>query len=184
MCIAQQASEAFDLATDNAAQLDTPNSIRRSTDGSDVVLSEASAPYHLTVTAMGSAGTSREIPMDILDELCGDADGCEFRLGLTRWDTSNYLAAASDGGRLYYSPSDGAWRTDRNDGNFVSGDGNIDHVVNGGNSINGPTWDTCYFTDGDYLNFTQLGDSNRGLSLLMWNGYTGVNRTCELTLID
>ena len=28
------------------------------------------------------------------------------------------------------------------------------------------------------------GDQAQGMSLLLWNGYGGANRTCELTLID
>jgi hypothetical protein len=185
MCVAQQASDAFDLASDNADQLDATTYIRRSTDGGPEVLSPVSAPYHMTVTAMGSAGTSRPIPLDVLDALCGDPDGCAFRLGMTRWSSiDDRRAAANDGGRLYYSPSDGAWRSDRNDGNFTSGDGVIDHVRNAASTATSDDWDTCYFTDGNYIDYVSLGDLDRGLSLLLWNGYTGPNRTCELTLID
>lgn len=180
-CIAGQASDALDEALAIGEQLDTATEIRRSVDGGPIVSEPISPPYHLTVT-VASAGSTVPVPDDIMVELCGDRDGCEFRLGLTRWVDWDYrTAAASDGGRLYYDPLNGHWRTDRSV-QGTDGDGVIEHPLNAGNR-DGDTWDTCYFTDGTYSGFVGLSDGP-GFSLLMWNGYDGAERTCELTLID
>lgn len=182
LCIAQQASDAFDMAVANDIRLQDATEMRHSIDGVESIVA-VSAPFHMTVTASASAGTSRQIPMDVIDDLCGDPDGCDFRLGMTRWDASEVLSAANGGGRLYYSPTNGAWRSNLNDGNFVSGDGVVDYVLNLG-APGGSAWNTCYFTDGDFVGYVSTGDATRGMSLLLWNGFSGPNRTCELTIFD
>jgi hypothetical protein len=41
--------------------------------------------YHMSLMAAKYAGGSKTIPKDILTKLCGTRDGCEVRLGMTRW---------------------------------------------------------------------------------------------------
>jgi hypothetical protein len=119
------------------------------------------------------------IPQDVINDLCGDQDGCEFRLGMTRWDNNIQTETASTIGVLYYSPNDGRWRADTLVyATGLDGNGATQHIANAGN------WNTCFFTDGNYSSYQDKGDPNRGLSLLVWNGFGGAGRTCELTLID
>ncbi|MBZ5555976.1 MAG: hypothetical protein LAO77_01745 [Acidobacteriia bacterium] len=132
--------------------------------------------YHLSLTAGAYAGRTQTIPQGTLDELCGDADGCEVRLGMTRWQSNDQTETASISFLFYYSPSNGRWRTSYP--SQISG-------VDGNNSVEhaGNAYNTCFFTDGIY---TSAGNSDtaRGMQLLVWNGYGGASRTCELTLID
>ena len=140
---------------------------------------QVSPRYHLSLTAAAYAGRTRQIPQQVINELCGDQDGCEFRLGMTRWDNDRSTQTASKTGVLYYSISDGRWRTSSNSGDVEGIDGNnaTNHVMN--------AWDTCYFTDGPYSGSREQGDSAIGMYLLSWTGGFGnAGRTCELTLID
>ena len=135
-----------------------------------------STRYHITATAANYAGKTKPIDHDKLIELCGDFDGCEVRIGMTKWDLNTRTETASRGSLLfYYSPSDGHWRTSHADAWGVDGDGNRKHVIN--------IWSACYFTDGEYESYHQEGDVE-GFGLLVWNQYSGSERTCELTLID
>jgi hypothetical protein len=99
---------------------------------------------------------------------------------MTRWSADTQTESASVFFTFYYSPTgDGHWRASSTDaGNALDTDGNgkITHVRN--------LWDTCFFTDGTYANYKQVGDKEQGMQLLVWNGYKNINRTCELTLID
>jgi hypothetical protein len=147
---------------------------------------ELSPRYHLSLTAPKYAGSTRQIPQQVIIDLCGDQDGCQFRLGMTRWDNDTQTETASITGLFYYSTIDGHWRTsmlaqvgkDAKNSEAVGVDGNriTEHAVN--------AWDTCYFTDAPYYNKVGMRDEERGMYLLVWTGYTNANRTCELTLID
>ena len=78
---------------------------------------------------------------------------------------------------LYYSTSDGRWRTANSDTEGVDGNNVTNHVLG--------IWDTCYFTDGPYSGSQAQGDPSFGMYLLSWTGGFGnAGRTCELTLID
>ena len=139
---------------------------------------QLSPRYHLSLTGPAYGGKTRSIPQDVLEDLCGDQDGCEFRLAMTRWDNDQETESASRSGLFYYSKNDGRWRAsfEGTDAAGVDGDGATQHVKY--------IWSTCYFTDGNYSNFADEGDKQKGMQLLVWNGYTHRNRTCELTLID
>lgn len=132
--------------------------------------------YHLSLTAANYGGGTRQIPQQVINDLCGDQDGCEFRLGMSRWDNDRTTQTASRHGIFYYSISDGRWRTDLGDVEGVDGNNVTNHAVN--------IWDTCFLTDGSYSNYNNQGDSQKGMYLLVWNGAKGAGRTCELTLID
>lgn len=132
--------------------------------------------FHMTLNNSASGGRTRPIPQDVMNNLCGDADGCEVRLGMTRYSSGAETEAASRGPYLfYYTPANGRWRLS-NDVSGDDGDGVTRHAIN--------IWNTCYFTDSTYEGYVDRGDSAQGMSLLLWNGYAGANRTCELTLID
>lgn len=143
--------------------------------------SEATYPvtprYHVSLSAAAYAGRTRQIPQQVIIDLCGDQDGCEFRLGMTKWDNDNSTQTASRTGLLYYSTSNGRWRTANSDTEAVDGNNATNHVMG--------IWDTCYFTDGPYSGSREQGDSAIGMYLLSWTGGFGnAGRTCELTLID
>jgi hypothetical protein len=135
--------------------------------------------YHLTLTGPVYSGSSKKIPQATLVELCGDGDGCEVRLGMTKWDNDISTETASRSFHFYYA-SNGRWRSDYGDSWGVDGDGKTTHVAN--------PWEMCYLTDGSYSGWNDNGDKEIGMELLMWKGskgqYQGANRTCELTLID
>jgi hypothetical protein len=146
-------------------------------DNNAETLYKVSPRYHLSLTAAAYAGSTKMIPQQVINDLCGDQDGCEFRLGMTRWSGDSVTETASQIGVLYYSPSDGHWRVDFS--NYAVGvDGNnaTQHIAN--------AWSTCFFTDGNYSSYSDNGDPGIGLSLLVWSGYGNAGRTCELTLID
>jgi len=136
--------------------------------------------YHMSLTARNYGGRTKTIPKEILAKLCGTRDGCEVRLGMTRWDNDSKTQTASGSYRFYYNPNDGHWRTAQgvNNGDGpegVIGDGSTQHAVN--------IWNTCFFTDGTYDKYQDQGDKNTGMQLLVWNGSGNAGRTCELTLI-
>ena len=138
--------------------------------------------YHLSLTAPKYGGRTKAIPQDVLVGLCGGPDGCEVRLAMTRWDNDIETESASRSALFYYSANDGRWRASIRhpmkqdvDVAGVDGDGVTQHVL--------AIWDTCYFTDGTYANYQDLGDKEKGMQLLVWKGYGNANRTCELTLI-
>ena len=147
---------------------------------------EVSSRYHLSLTAATYGGRTRQIAEQVIKDLCGDQDGCEFRLGMTRGGQDAQTETASLTGLFYYSTSDGRWRTstlarqgkEAKPGEAIGIDGNnkTEHIAN--------SWDTCYFTDSPYSGYTDQSDPTIGLYLLVWNGFTNPGRTCELTLID
>ena len=137
---------------------------------------QVSQRYHLSLTGNNYDGRTRQIPQQVINELCGDQDGCEFRLGMSRWDNDRSTQTASKHGIFYYSTSDGRWRTNLGDVEAVDGNNATNHVVN--------AWDTCYFTDGPYAGNRELGDATLGMYLLVWNGFKNAGRVCSLTLID
>jgi cytoskeletal protein CcmA (bactofilin family) len=130
--------------------------------------------YHMSLTAAKYGGKSKTIPKEILTKLCGTADGCEVRLGMTRWDAGT-TQTASISFRFYYSPNDGHWRSsDPRNVDGIVGDGVIQHAANAWN---------CYFTDVTYVNGNGA-DKGTGMQLHVSTGpFSNKALTCELTLI-
>lgn len=140
---------------------------------------EISPRYHLSLTGVKYGGRTKTIPQDTLQALCADPDGCEVRLAMTRWASDTNTESASVFFTFYYSAGNSRWRASQTDAGSaagVDGDGKTTHVRN--------IWSTCYFTDGTYNQYKDLGDKGPGMQLLVWNNYKNQNRTCELTLID
>jgi hypothetical protein len=133
--------------------------------------------YHMSLTAAKYSGRTKTIPRDILDAFCAKPDGCEIRLGMTRWDNAVLTQTASVVNRLYIA-TDGHWRTNNpRDSEGVIGAG-TKHVMD--------AWSTCYLTTGTYENSQDKGDKGTGMQLLVSNNggkYDNPARTCELTII-
>jgi hypothetical protein len=149
---------------------------QRDTNGAESTY-QVSPRYHVSLTGSTYPGYSRVVPRDTLNALCGDADGCEVRLGMTRWASGAETETASVMFLFYYSDADGRWRASENTGPTAGIDGNgaVQHAAN--------IFNTCFFTDGAYAAYSG-NDSARGMELLVWNGFPAASRTCELTLID
>jgi len=130
-------------------------------------------PYHLSLTAKNYLGRTKTIPQDVLESLCGTASGCEVRLAMTKWDSDTKTESASRVFWFYYSKTDGRWRTSE-DAVGIAGQGGTQHAKD--------IWGTCFFTDGNYSNFKDLGSRDRSMKLLVWNDNKSPNRTCELTI--
>jgi len=135
--------------------------------------------YHMSLTGAKYGGKTKRIPDDVLATLCGKPDGCEVRLGMTRWQNGNETETASIVKRLYIGDG-GRWRTNTpGEEQGVIAKGNTKHVMN--------AWDTCLLTTGTYENYQDKGDQQTGLQLLVWKGpkdiYNNPARTCELTII-
>ncbi|MEL6182417.1 MAG: hypothetical protein AAFS10_25905, partial [Myxococcota bacterium] len=128
--------------------------------------------YHVTSTTYLN---TIDLDMDRIEELCGDRGGCTVRLGMTRWERDTQTAAANRMYALYYSASDRRWRMST-DAHGQIGDGINSHLVE--------IYDTCYLTEKLYVSRQDRGDNGTGMKLLVWDGYSGSNRTCELTFID
>jgi hypothetical protein len=121
----------------------------------------------------------------ILTDFCADADGCLISLYMRNWDGSKPGLLAGDSGyRVALSPpvngkrqwsmhnttSSGAVGTDNN--------GAIEHLLN--------IYNACFFTDGEYVNGHEKGDS-AGFGLLNWYGttfYESTAMTCVLIIED
>jgi hypothetical protein len=158
-------------------------------DEPEATLDNSLSRLHISVSAANYGGRTKPIPHDMFVDLCGDPDGCEVRVGMTRWSDDTQTQTASWGSQMrYYSPSDGNWRMSQPKAangahpeyvigtNETDGDGNIDHLLS--------VWHTCYITDGEYDAYQGLGDSGPGIQVLVWNTYTNPGRTCEFTFID
>ncbi|MBT5847498.1 MAG: hypothetical protein HOH86_12975 [Verrucomicrobiales bacterium] len=117
-----------------------------------------------------TSNTSVPIDESVVIRYCGDIDGCQVRIGMFNWDTSRRSTSRSY--LFYYDAQTRNWRAS-NDAWGTAGAGNTQHALH--------VW-SCYFTDGQYANGTDLGDTNNNMNLLNWNEY--VNETCFITLID
>lgn len=128
--------------------------------------------YHVSHTLQGSTVL---LDQDRIARLCGDSDGCSVRIGMLYWSSDDNSAAASRSILFYYDANARRWRAS-NDASGQIGDTTLRHVIN--------IFDTCYFTEGHYVDYSNRGDDGAGLKLLLWNGNGGPNRSCELTFVD
>ncbi|MBI3186285.1 MAG: hypothetical protein HYZ31_00285 [Gammaproteobacteria bacterium] len=144
--------------------------------GSMLGIAESAYAYEIanertTVTAWASGrGTSVDIPVTTVSDLCGDWDGCTLRMGMYNWD-GTYRTASRES-LFYYNTWNSTWRASYADAAGTNNNGVTEHVMN--------AW-ACYFTDGWYINWANIGDINPSFALLSWNQY---NATCKLTIID
>lgn len=137
--------------------------------------------YYVSGRYGTSAGKTIPLDMSIISELCGDEDGCRVRAYMRFWSGTETEGASDGNGAMgsylfTYDASNGHWRF--NGASGVDGSAGTQHAI---------SWfsGACYFTDGSYNNFSDLGDGAMGMGLLIWNGaYTVANRTCELIFED
>ena len=124
-----------------------------------------------TTTAWSSSrGTSVNIPEQTIIDLCGDWDGCTLRMGMYNWDGT--ARTASRQSLFYYNSWAKTWRAEAGDTAGSNNNGVTEHVMN--------AW-SCYFTDGEYINWFNRGDFNLSFALVSWDQY---NATCKLTIVD
>lgn len=145
------------------------------TDGT-VTDSEVIAKRYHVVSRYGTNTRSTvALDMTIINELCGDEDGCIVRGLMRRWSNNTQTQAATRGPYVFtYNDADGHWRLYDNEG--IDGSGGTQHVWQ---------WWDCYLTDGVYSNGSNLGDPGKGLGLLNWNSdYSNASKTCEITFED
>ncbi len=117
-------------------------------------------------------GTTTVIDDDILRKFCDDDDGCEIRMGMYNWDGAGRMASRTV--HWYYDYGNDVWRTDAygTDIEGTNGNGTTQHIYT--------CW-SCYFTDGQYVNWSDQGDTDFNFGLLSWNQY---NADCVITIID
>lgn len=157
---------------------------QRATDGgSAVTVSGEGGRYQLITTYNGSYRDTRAIPQSIINNYCGDSDGCQVIIAMRNWWSSGLRTEpAGYDFHFWYTPSNGRWRRSDSLGSVTGddGDGSTTHVIN--------AFDACYFTDGNYNNGSSQNDPGMGMNLLYWTGYTNgstaVKKQCELTIID
>lgn len=122
------------------------------------------------------AGKTRLIPQTLLEDYCGDYDGCDVTLSMRYWTGFEAEKASRGPNKFYYDISSRRWRMANTDTAGTDGAGGTQHVLN--------AW-SCYFTDGAYNNFADQGDAAIGMSLMIWNTpYSSPVMECELILED
>ncbi|MCB9226530.1 MAG: hypothetical protein H6578_05115 [Chitinophagales bacterium] len=131
--------------------------------------------YHVSTQYQGSSRTSVPLDMTIMNELCGDEDGCEIRFLMKKWDSDLKTTAAARSGLFFYDTSSGRWRLST-DSEGIDGDNNETHIYN--------YWG-CYFTDHQHINSVAQNDGTKQLYLLTWDqSGTNANKTCEMVIDD
>ena len=135
-------------------------------------------------------GTSPDtVPISdtILTNFCADADGCSVSLYMRNWDGSKpgLLAGISQYHMALAAPVNGKRQWSMHDTNSngsvgTDNDGAVGHLLN--------IYNTCFFTDGEYVNGNAGSDSAAGFGLLNWyrfdGFYSGPQMTCVLIIED
>src|SRR5262249_47539075 len=112
-------------------------------------------------------GTTLAIPETDVIKFCSGKDGCIVRMGMYNWDDTGRVASRHF--LFYYNKDSKVWRAEAGDTTGTNQNGVVEHVAN--------FW-SCYFTDGEYENWTGK-DTSSDFGLLSWNQY---NADCFLTL--
>lgn len=121
------------------------------------------------IAPVAEKGNSVPIPQVVIDEFCNDLDGCNIRLSAYNHDNTGHTASKTT--LFHYNTSNRSWRSENgNQGaDFNSGTENIIHAAG------------CYFSDGLYENFHNLGDSQAGFGL---SSHNRNNAECRITFLD
>lgn len=144
----------------------------RANRSADVEMTPATLDRVTYVAPLSSRGTTVPIPLAEIGRLCGDKDGCTYRLGMYNWDGTGRTASRE--GLLFYNPVTKGWRASSGTGFDSQGfDANsaVEHVQQ--------AW-ACYFTDAEYAGGNGT-DLVQGFGLLVWTEY---NADCWLTVIE
>jgi hypothetical protein len=132
----------------------------------------ASAPVFAQVTFSATLqGYSTAIPESTVITYCGDLDGCKVRIAMYNWDGNKRTASRET--LLHYNASTRNWRDLSGDTQGTNWGGGTQHIES--------AW-SCYFTDGQYINFANVGDINADFAVLSWTEYNA--GACRVTLID
>ena len=115
-------------------------------------------------------GTSTAVPEADVIRLCSDRDGCQVRIGMHDWDNTQRVASREF--VFFYNKINKNWRSSYGDAAGTNADNVVQHVAT-------EVW-ACYFTDGEYTNWT-VKDASANFGLLSWNQY---NADCWMTIID
>ena len=85
----------------------------KNTDGAVSTYKITTKRYHISSRFGASGGITVPLDMDIVNELCGDEDGCRVRAIMRRWNSDTETEGASWAGNGYiltYVAADGHWR--------------------------------------------------------------------------
>jgi hypothetical protein len=113
-------------------------------------------------------GTSVDIPEEVVIRFCSGKDGCTARLVMHNWDDTGRIASREF--LFFYNKDTGVWRSSA-DSDGANSNNITQHVYQ--------AW-SCYFTDGQYENWQDKGDTQKTFGLLSWNQY---NADCYLTIV-
>ncbi|MCP3413634.1 hypothetical protein NLM16_05930 [Bradyrhizobium brasilense] len=116
-----------------------------------------------------SRGSSVTIPEADIIQYCSDKSGCTVRIGMHNWDDKGRVASRHF--LFFYNKDTGVWRSEAGDIEGTNNNNATEHVFQ--------AW-SCYFTDGQYQNWQDKGDTSKDFGLLSWNQY---NADCFLTLM-
>ena len=135
-------------------------------------LGDQGTEYYKVVAPKNSRGTTITIPESVIIDYCGDEDGCRLRSVMYDWAGTGRSASVDN--LFYYNPQNRNWRDshERSDSMGQNNDGATSHV---------DQWWACYFTDGKYNSWSNLGDSDTDFGLLSWSQY---NAECRLFIYD
>jgi hypothetical protein len=116
-----------------------------------------------------SRGTTVPIPEATVIQFCSGKDGCIVRMGMHNWDDTGRVASRHF--LFFYNKDAKTWRAELGDTAGTNANNVTEHV--------NQSW-SCYFTDGAYSNWQNLGDTSLDFGLLSWNQY---NADCYLTFV-
>ncbi len=133
--------------------------------------------YTMRIDASKYDGSTKRIPQWVISDFCGDEDGCKVTIGLTNWAAGANRRASFGPSTFFYNTASKQWR--------ISND-----ILKEGADANGSTehamdfYNTCYFTDGEFAHYVNMGDNSDGMHLLLWNGLNYAERSCWITFED
>jgi hypothetical protein len=136
--------------------------------------------YHLSTSYSSSYMATKPIPQDVMEDYCGDEDGCEVVIAMRNWTSANTSGmVASYKLHFFYDVATLRWRAD----DYSAGTQGRDNNGSGNHVIN--AWGACYFTDSVYIGGASQGDNEKGMHLLYWTEYLNSNnKRCEITISD
>lgn len=129
--------------------------------------------YHIEATK-AKVGNTVPLDMNILRQMCSDFDGCQVTIGMRNWDSVERPGLTSSRGpyTFFMAPGGSNWWRLSNDTEGKDGNGGVTHAL--------VAWG-CYFTDGEYTNYSPT-DNSIGFGLLNWTEYSDLNMVCTLDI--
>jgi len=134
--------------------------------------------YHMQLSYSQYYRSTKKVPQEIIDEYCGDEDGCRMVMSMRHYSSASHEAhIASTTFRFFYETNSGKWRREYPGASGIDGQNGLQHVKT--------LYGACYFTDTVYIDGKQQGDNEKGMHLLYWVGYINNGlKKCELTIMD